>query len=118
MLDDPKLRHFTPYEELESRASRRGSGGAGWLRDEEHVFYKHARFVADLVTAGKLADILVFDESPLEGIRNSTAISPIMKNGRLYDGHTLDEIYPRQRPLPGFFWQNQVPETGGVGTAR
>ena len=175
VLDNPKLRHFTPYEELESRASRRGGGGSGWFRDEEHVFYKHARFVADLIAAGgragvgshgqihgigyhwelwslqsgglsehdalrvatiygaeaigfgndlgtleagKLADILIFEESPLEDIRNSTAISHIMKNGRLYDAHTLDEVYPRQRPLPGFFWQNQVPETGGVGIAR
>ena len=175
VLDDPKLRHLTPYEELESRASRRGGGGIGWFRDEEHVFYKHARFVRDLVEAGgragvgshgqihgvgfhwelwsmqsgglsehdalrlatiygaeaigfgddlgslepgKLADILVFDESPLENIRNSTAISHVMKNGRLYVGDTLDEIYPRQRPLPHFYWQDQVPETGGVGIPR
>ena len=27
-----------------------------------------------------------------------------MKNGRLYDGNTLDELYPRKRPLAAQPW--------------
>ena len=50
-LDDSKMRHFTPYEDLESKAARRVRG-AGWFRDEEHVFQKHARFLKDLIAAG------------------------------------------------------------------
>ena len=28
-----------------------------------------------------------------------------MKNGRLYDGNTLDEVWPRQKKAGPFYWQ-------------
>jgi hypothetical protein len=51
------------------------------------------------VEAGKLADLVIMDRNPLENIRNSNSIRYVMKNGRLYDGNTLDEVYPRQRKM-------------------
>jgi imidazolonepropionase-like amidohydrolase/Tol biopolymer transport system component len=54
--------------------------------------------------AGKYADLVVFDQNPLENLRNTTAIGMVMKNGRLYDGNTLDEIFPRKRPLGAQPW--------------
>ena len=54
--------------------------------------------------AGKLADLVVLDKDPLENLRNSDTIRYVMKNGRLYQGDTLNEIYPRQRPLPRQWW--------------
>lgn len=41
---------------------------------------------------GKLADIVVLDGNPLENIRNSNTIRYVMKNGRIYDGETLNEV--------------------------
>jgi hypothetical protein len=61
--------------------------------------------------AGKLADLVIMDRNPLENIRNTNSISRVMKNGRLYDGETLDEVWPRQRKLPKFDWQNGGPVT-------
>jgi len=50
---------------------------------------------------GKLADLVVFGADPLADIRNTAQIRYVMKNGRLYDGETLDEVYPRERPFYG-----------------
>ena len=61
---------------------------------------------------GKLADIIVLDRDPLTNIRNTNSISLVMKNGRVYDANTLDEVYPRQRKLPAQQWM-----TGPVNAA-
>ncbi len=62
---------------------------------------------------GKLADLIVLDKNPLDDIHNSTAIHYVMKNGRLYDGETLDEVYPRARKLEPQWWWNR--ESSDVG---
>ncbi len=41
---------------------------------------------------GKLADLVVLKASPLDDIANTLAIEYVMKNGRLYDGDTLEEL--------------------------
>ncbi len=65
---------------------------------------------------GKLADLLVLDGNPLEDIRQTSRIHYVMKNGRLYDGETLDEVYPRARPLPPQWWWGT--DGGDVGPAH
>jgi cytosine/adenosine deaminase-related metal-dependent hydrolase len=62
---------------------------------------------------GKLADLLVLDKNPLEDIHNTTSIRYVMKNGRLYEGETLDEVYPRSRKLERQWWWNQ--NLGDIG---
>jgi Tol biopolymer transport system component len=62
--------------------------------------------------AGKLADILVLDRDPLTDIRNTNSLAMVMKNGRLYDANTLDELYPRQRKLPLQQWMSAPPSAG------
>lgn len=59
---------------------------------------------------GKYADLVVLDRNPLEDIANTLSIRQVMKNGRLYDADTLDEIWPRSRPLPEpWFWSDLPP---------
>lgn len=55
--------------------------------------------------AGKLADLVVLNGNPLQDIRQTANILYVMKGGRLYDGDTLDELWPRPRPYGKFFWQ-------------
>jgi len=61
---------------------------------------------------GKLADLIVLDANPLEEIHNTNTVRYVMKNGRLYEGETLNEIYPRQRPLPKMWWWGTEPVVG------
>lgn len=62
--------------------------------------------------AGKLADLVVLDRNPLQDIKNTNTIRYVMKNGRLYDGNTLDEVWPRQKKAGPFPWN----ESGPVNT--
>lgn len=56
------------------------------------------------VEVGKLADLLVLDSNPLDDIRNTNTIQFVMKNGRLYEGNTLNEVWPRARAMPKQWW--------------
>jgi hypothetical protein len=49
---------------------------------------------------GKLADLVVLDADPLADLRNTNRIASVMKNGRLYDGNTLAELYPTKKDGP------------------
>ncbi len=71
------------------------------------------------IEGGKLADLVVLEANPLDDIRNSNTVRYVMKNGRLYDGNTLDEIWPRQRPAADEPWRHTAPMAnttiGGAG---
>ncbi len=68
------------------------------------------------LTAGKYADMVVLDKDPTRDIHNALAIVSVMKNGRLYDGQTLNEVWPRQQVQPATWWQrDESVQTGAAG---
>ena len=65
------------------------------------------------IEVGKLADLVVLDRNPLQDIRNTNTVRYVMKNGELFDGTTLDQIWPAQKPLPKFWWWDSGPKPSG-----
>lgn len=87
-------------------ASAMGEMGALELATKEGAYFLGAEQDVGSLSVGKLADLIVLNANPLDNIRNTTDIQFVMKGGRLYDGMTLDEVWPRQRPYGDRPWIN------------
>ena len=71
---------------------------------------------------GKLADFLVLNDNPLDDIRNTGEIRYVVKNGFVWDGESMTEVWPEMKALQRFHWQTEeemrrwsAPEVEGVG---
>ena len=54
---------------------------------------------------GKLADLVILDENPLEDIKNSESIKYVMVNGRLFDAWTMNQLGNHPHTAAPFWWQ-------------
>lgn len=54
---------------------------------------------------GKLADLIVLNEDPLQDIRNTEDIKYVMVNGRIYDAESMNELGNQTKPAGKFWWQ-------------
>ena len=54
---------------------------------------------------GKLADLIIMEDNPLEDIRNSEKIKYVMINGRIYDSMTMNETYSREKMRPKLWFE-------------
>ena len=61
------------------------------------------------IEAGKLADLVILNNDPLENIRNSNSMEYVMKNGALYHADTMDEIWPNKNELDPLWWWKDGP---------
>ncbi len=61
------------------------------------------------IEVGKLADLIVLAKDPLQDIRNTNTIRYVMKNGELFEGNTLNQVWPEQKPLAPLWWWDDKP---------
>ena len=65
------------------------------------------------IEPGKLADLVILDKNPLDDFHNTNTIHWVMKNGELFEGDTLDQVWPEQKKLePLYFWNFDKPKAG------
>ncbi|MFL6469150.1 MAG: amidohydrolase family protein, partial [Pyrinomonadaceae bacterium] len=60
--------------------------------------------------SGKLADLIILDKNPLDDIKNTNSIRYVMKNGELFEGDTLNQVWPKQKPLDTQYWWGMGPK--------
>jgi len=71
------------------------------------------------IETGKLADMVILDANPLENIRNTETIDRVVQNGRLYDGDSLDQVWPEAVPLaPNWWWSEDDPRFNAGATTQ
>ena len=56
-----------------------------------------------------MADLIVLDKNPLDDIHNTNTIKFVMKNGNLFEGDTLSQLWPRQKSLDRMYWWDGEP---------
>ena len=66
---------------------------------------------------GKLADLVVLDENPLENIRNSESIRYTIVNGRIFDAMTMNEAGNHPRNRKAFYFELPGNDAWGRTTA-
>ena len=87
---------MTPHEALRS-ATLYGAEAIGLQQD------------VGSIETGKLADLIVLDQNPLVDIHNTNSIVYVMKNGELFEGETLDQVWPAQKKLDKQYWWDRDP---------
>jgi imidazolonepropionase-like amidohydrolase len=78
-------------------------------RDAARRVLPRSGWRAWLTRTGKLADLIVLAQNPLESIQNSESILYVMKNGCLYDAETMNEIGNNPRKRGPFFGKMPAP---------
>ena len=68
------------------------------------------------IEPGKMADMVILDGNPLEDIRNTNTVHWVMKNGEIFEGDTLDQVWPIERELAIHPARIPVANEGSVDT--
>jgi hypothetical protein len=59
---------------------------------------------------GKLADLVILNENPLEDIRRTESIDKVVQNGKVFSADTLDELWPQSNAFDTGWWTEPLDE--------
>ncbi len=90
--------------EIWMAASATGPLGALEVATVQGVRFLGAEDDLGSIAVGKLADLVVLNSNPLDDIRNTTDIRYVVQGGVVYDGDTLDEVWPKPKPYGERWW--------------
>ena len=68
---------------------------------------KHLGFDKDIgsLEKGKLADLVILSENPLDDIRNTDKVEHVMLGGRLYEAETMNEVHTGNTKRLPYWWE-------------
>ena len=68
---------------------------------------RHLGFDKDIGTLeeGKLADLVILSDNPLEDIRNTDKVEHVMLGGRLYEAETMNEVVTGDKERLPYYWE-------------
>ena len=68
---------------------------------------KHLGFDKDIgsLEEGKLADLVILSENPLDDIRNTDKVEHVMLGGRLYEAETMNEVHTGDSKRLPYWWE-------------
>jgi len=68
---------------------------------------RHLGFDKDIgsLEAGKLADLVVLSDNPLDDIRNTDKVEHVMIGGRLYEAETMNEVHTGDAKRLPYWWE-------------
>ena len=71
------------------------------------------------IEEGKIADFVILNKNPLENIRNTNTVELVVKNGFVYEGETLNTVYPEAKKQD-YPWTQASPNDAlpGVGKSK
>ena len=71
------------------------------------------------IEEGKIADFVVLNKNPLENIRNTNTVELVVKNGFVYEGESLNKVYPEEK-TQDYPWTQASPSDTlpGVGKSK
>lgn len=71
------------------------------------------------IEKGKIADFVILNKNPLENIRNTNTVELVVKNGFVYEGETLNTVYPEAKKQD-YPWTQAFPSDAlpGVGKSE
>jgi Tol biopolymer transport system component len=61
------------------------------------------------IEKGKLADLVIYDKNPLDDIRNTNTIKYVIRGGDVFEGDTMDQVWPVKKKLGPIYYQNYGP---------
>lgn len=98
---------LAPHWEVWMGASALGNHGALEVATMHGARFLGADKDLGSIEVGKLADLVVLNANPIENIRATADIQYVVKGGTLYDGMSLDQLWPKAVPFGPNYWVNE-----------